>query len=105
MGSISARKALQVVGNLEKIQGIELFCAAQGFDFRKPLKSGPLLDACHAHIRSQIPHIDKDVYLGDYINTAIEMVKQHVLTDLTTELALELKMEFKNNLHELFGIY
>ena len=45
MGSISARKALQIVENLEKIQGIELFCAAQGFDFRKPLKSGPL-DRC-----------------------------------------------------------
>jgi len=35
MGSISARKALQIAGNLEKILGIELFCAAQGFDFRK----------------------------------------------------------------------
>jgi histidine ammonia-lyase len=105
MGSISARKALQIIDNLEKIQGIELFCAAQGFDFRKPLKSGPLLDICHDKIRLGIPHIDRDVYLGDYINTAILMVKEHMLTDLTTSVALEMKIDFKNNLHELFGIY
>jgi histidine ammonia-lyase len=96
---------LQIIDNLEKIEGIELFCAAQGFDFRKPLKSGPLLDICHDKIRLGIPHIDRDVYLGDYINTAILMVKEHMLTDLTTSVALEMKIDFKNNLHELFGIY
>jgi histidine ammonia-lyase len=37
MGSISARKTLQIVDNLEKILAIELITAAQGFDFRKPL--------------------------------------------------------------------
>ena len=105
MGSISARKALQIIDNLEKIQGIELFCAAQGMDFRKPLKSGPLVDACHDHVRSKIPHIDRDVYLGDFINTAIQMIRGRDLTNLTTELALEMKIDFKNNLHELFGIY
>jgi histidine ammonia-lyase len=105
MGSISARKALQITGNLEKILGIELFCAAQGMDFRKPLKSGPLMEACHAHVRSQIPHIDRDVYLGDHIQSAIEMVKKQELTRLTTDLALELNIDFKNSLHELFGIY
>jgi histidine ammonia-lyase len=105
MGSISARKALQIVQNLEKIQGIELFCAAQGFDFRRPLRSGPLIDACHDHIRKKIPHIDRDVYLGDFINLAIDMVKNHELTALTSTLAQTLHMDFKNETHELFGIY
>jgi len=105
MGSISALKALRIIDNIEKIQGIELFCASQGFDFRKPLKSGPLIDACHELVRNKIPHIDHDVYLADYINMAIEMIRAHALTDLTTSLALELKIDFKNNLHELFGIY
>lgn len=105
MGSISARKAVHIIDNLEKILGIELFCAAQGFDFRKPLKSGPLINSCHELVRTRIPHIDSDVYLGNYINTAISMVKEQMLTDLTTALALDLKIDFKNNLHELFGIY
>ncbi len=105
MGSISARKALAIVENLEKILGIELFCAAQGFDFRKPLKSGPLLEACHALVRKSIPHIDRDVFLAGYIQDAIDMVKNHDLTTITTSMALELNIDFKNNLHELFGIY
>jgi hypothetical protein len=33
------------------------------------------------------------------------MVKSHELTDLTTDIALEKKIDFKNHLHELFGIY
>jgi histidine ammonia-lyase len=105
MGSISARKALQIVQNLEKILGIELFCAAQGFDFRRPLRSGPLIEACHDHVRSKIPHIDRDVYLGDFIQSAIEMVKNHELTFLTASLGQKLRMDFKNQTHELFGIY
>jgi len=105
MGSISARKALLITGNLEKIQGIELFCAAQGFDFRKPLKSGPLVNACHNHIRSVIPHIDRDVYLADYIEKAIDLVRQKELTRLTSTMAQSLGIDFKNETHELFGIY
>jgi histidine ammonia-lyase len=105
MGSISARKAVRIIENLERILGIELFCAAQGFDFRRPLKSGPLIDACHNLVRTKIPHIDTDVYLGDYISSAIGMIKEHDLTNLTTDMALDLKIDFKNSLHELFGIY
>ena len=105
MGSISARKALQIVDNLEKILGIELFCAAQGFDFRKPLHSGPLVDACHSHVRQGIPHIDHDRYLADFIQTAINMVRAKALTSLTGTLAASLNINLKNETHEVFGIY
>ena len=105
MGSISARKALQIAGNLEKILGIELFCAAQGFDFRKPLKSGPLVNACHDHVRTAIPHIDRDVYLGDYIEKAIDVVGKKELTRLTSVVAEKEGLDFKNDTHELYGIY
>lgn len=105
MGSISVRKALQIIENLEKIQGIELFCAAQGFDFRKPLKSSPLIDACHQHVRKEIPHIDSDVFLAGYINTAIRMVQKHELTAITSQLSINQNNAFKNRDHELFGIY
>jgi histidine ammonia-lyase len=105
MGSISARKTLRIIDNLERILGIELFCAAQGFDFRTPLKSGPMINACYKHVRNKIPHIDQDVYLGDFINTAVEIVRNHELTEITTELSDNLNMDFKNETHELFGIY
>ena len=47
MGSISGRKALQVINNAEKIIGIELMCAAQAIDFHAPLKPGKILQAIH----------------------------------------------------------
>src|SRR5690606_41602194 len=59
MGSISARKALQVIDNLEKILAIELLCAAQCFDCRRPLKSGESLEACHAVVRTYIDHAEE----------------------------------------------
>jgi len=105
MGAGGSRKALQIISNLEKILGIELFCAAQGIDFRKPLRSGPLLEACHKHVRSGIPHVDRDIYLGDFIRRAIDIVSNRELTVLTGSIAESLGIDFKNETHELFGIY
>jgi len=74
MGAISARKALQIIRNLEKILSIELLCAAQAFDFRKPLKSSEILESCHNYIRQKIPHITKDTILSELIEIALEII-------------------------------
>jgi len=79
MGSISARKALRIVKNLEKILAIELLCAAQAFDFRRPLKASVIIEQCHNHIRKKIPHISEDRILSNYINSAIEIIKSNEL--------------------------
>ena len=105
MGSICGRKALMVIDNLEKILGIELFCAAQGFDFRKPLKSGGILDACHEAIRQTIPFAESDHIMSAEMNKAIELVKKRVLIAISNKAAKKLKINLKNEDHELFGIY
>lgn len=79
MGSISARKALQIIENLEKILAIELLCAAQAFDFRRPLKSSEILEACHKYIRNKISHIFEDTILSDLINIATEIIQSKEL--------------------------
>lgn len=79
MGSISARKTLKIIENLEKILAVELLCAAQAFDFRKPLKSSRILEECHKHIRKIIPFIKEDTILSEYINSAIEIIRSNVL--------------------------
>lgn len=43
MGSISARKSLDIIQNVQSIIAIELLCASQGIDFHQPLKTSPLL--------------------------------------------------------------
>jgi histidine ammonia-lyase len=105
MGAVGVRKALTIIGNLEKILGIELFCAAQGLDFRRPLRSGQLIDVAHTHVRKTIPHIDRDVYLGDYILAAISMLSNHELTAITDQMSGVLQLGFENRNHEHFGIY
>jgi len=105
MGSISARKALMVIDNLEKILGIELFCAAQGFDFRKPLKSGGIIDECHRFVRQSIPFAESDHIMSDEMNKAINLVKNKTLIAVSGKIAKKLKINLKNEYHELFGIY
>lgn len=105
MGSISARKALMVIDNLEKILGIELFCAAQGFDFRKPLRSGGIIDECHRFVRQTIPFAESDHIMSDEMNKAINLVKNKTLIVVAGKAAKRLKIDLKNEHHELFGIY
>jgi histidine ammonia-lyase len=105
MGSISARKALRIVENLEKILGIELFCAAQAFDFRKPLKSGKIIDACHDYVRGKISFVDYDRVLANDINKAIDIVKNRELIHVANEVAEREDIHIKNESHEIFGIY
>lgn len=83
MGPISARKTLKVLKNLEKILAIELLCAAQAFDFRRPLKSSIILEKCHKYIRTQIPHIKEDTILSEYINSALNIIKSNELLKIS----------------------
>jgi len=85
MGSISARKTLRIVLNLEKILAIELLCAAQAFDFRRPLKSSIILEACHSYIRQKIPHINEDIVLSEIIEIALDIIKSKELVNISNK--------------------
>ena len=86
MGSISSRKALKTVKNLEKILAIELLCSAQAFDFRRPLKSSKFLEACHKYIRSEIPHVNEDIVLSPLIEKAREIIQTKKLLQIIEEV-------------------
>lgn len=87
MGSISGRKAMQVIENVEKILGIELFCAAQAMDFHLPLQSGKILVAVHQLVRSKVPHIETDGIMYEMMQTCIELVKNKELTEVAKAAA------------------
>ncbi|MBD3194455.1 MAG: histidine ammonia-lyase [Candidatus Lokiarchaeota archaeon] len=75
MGPISARKTLRIIENLEKILAIELICACQAFDFRRPLKSSKILDNIHEFVRKQIPHLKADTVLSEFISMALDIIR------------------------------
>ncbi|MCG8475024.1 MAG: histidine ammonia-lyase [Cytophagales bacterium] len=82
MGSVSGRKALQVIENLERIQAIELLAATQGLEFRRPLQTTPVLEACWARVRRDAEKSVKDkVYTWD-IEACRRLVAEGKLTDI-----------------------
>src|SRR5690606_19898059 len=94
MGSISGRKALQIVGNVEKILAIELLTAAQAFEFRKPLKSGPVLDEIHNFIRTRVPFAERDRVFALDIEKGVEMVQADEIIHLVERCMQELQLDW-----------
>jgi histidine ammonia-lyase len=105
MGATSARKAMQVVDNLESILAIELMCAVQALGFREPLKSGPLLQACYEYVRSQIKHREQDELFMDEMDFVIDTIRKGKLIDICREAGQSKNIKLKNEDHEVYGIY
>ena len=87
MGSISGRKLLQVIDNVEKILSIELLCASQAKDYHYPLQSTPIIEAIHQHIRKHIPHIEEDQSMQELLDVALQMIKSGTLIDIAKDAA------------------
>ncbi len=105
MGSISGRKALQVIGNVEKILAIELLTAAQAFEFRKPLKSGIFLDAVHEEVRKYVAFAEKDRVFSDDIEQGIQLIKDQAISKVITRISEEQGVSLKTKYSEEFENY
>lgn len=68
MGSISGRKLLTVLDNLQYILAIELLSASQAIEFRRPLKSSALLEHAHGFVRAYVGFAEEDRIFADDIN-------------------------------------
>jgi histidine ammonia-lyase len=102
MGSIGARKALRVIGNVEKILGIELFYAAQAMDYHAPLKSGKILTAIYERVRKVIDPVVSDRVLYEDMETAIDLVKSGELIELAKKVAEKEGLAFETEWSEMF---
>jgi len=89
MGSIAGRKALRVVENLEKILAIELLCACQALDFRRPLVTTPALEEIHQSVRERISHVTEDRIFSEDIETARQMLLEGFILEWNGVLGSE----------------
>lgn len=76
MGANSATKLYKVMDNLELILAIELMNAAQGVDFRRPLKSSPMIERFIKAFRNDVPFIREDVVMYRLIEKAAAFLKR-----------------------------
>ena len=75
MGANAATKLVRVVENTERVLAIELFNAAQAFEFRRPLRSSWEIEKIFAKYRKVVPFIDDDRYMHPLIEKSVEFIK------------------------------
>ncbi len=79
MACHGARRLLQMTENLSGIIGIEAITAAQGVDFRAPLKTGAELLKAYGAVRSVVPELEIDRYMADDLKAGADLVRSGAL--------------------------
>lgn len=74
MGANAATKLHKIIDNLKYIAAIELMNAAQALDFRRPLKSSPIIEEVMTAYRKYVPFVEDDVVMADYIAKTMEFL-------------------------------
>ena len=74
MGANAATKLHKIIDNLKIVASVELMNAAQGIDFRRPLKSSPLIESVMSAYREAVPFVEDDVVMADYLQKTREFL-------------------------------
>lgn len=74
MGSISARKCLEIKNNISRVLSIELLCASQAIDLKEKLKLGDGTSEIYYQIRSVIEFIKNDRLFYEDINKIEKLI-------------------------------
>jgi histidine ammonia-lyase len=81
MAAHAARRLVRMNENLSTILGVEALSAAQGIEFRRPLRTSPALQVALARIRESVPTLGPDRYLAPDIASATALVRSGRLTE------------------------
>ena len=76
MGANAATKCYKVVENLQRILAIELFNASQALEFRRPIKSSPIIEKLISDYRKHVPFIDSDKIMYTEIEKSVQFLKR-----------------------------
>lgn len=91
MGTIAARKAGDILGNVINVLAIELLAACQGLDFGTPSKMSPATKVIFDEIRQQVPRLEGDRVMYIDINKVEALIRSHVLVDKVEQVVGQLK--------------
>ena len=91
MGGYSAYKGRQILENTERVVAVEMLNAAQGMDFRKPLKAGRGTTAAYKAFRKEIPFYEKDQFMQPLMLKSLELIKDRSIVDAVEKEIGELK--------------
>jgi histidine ammonia-lyase len=86
MGMTGAIKLRQIVEHVERIVAIELMCAAQALEFRRPLRSSPSLERVHDVVRKVVPRLEQDRVLATDIDALAGSVRSGAFNEWSSWL-------------------
>jgi histidine ammonia-lyase len=95
MGSISGRKAYQIILNVEYVLAIELLYALQAIDYRRPGTSSELLEKTHAYLRTIVAHTEQDRIFGNDIEALHKIIHDGSLLTFINETAKSLQLDLQ----------
>lgn len=75
MATYAGRRLKDMAENTAYILGIEILGAAQGIDFRNPLKTTEKLEKAKKILRDKVSFYDEDRYFADDIKKAYELIR------------------------------
>lgn len=91
MGTTAARKARLVLDNVQKVLGIELFCASQGIYFRGEDKLASATNAVYKHIRKSVTPVKEDRVMYTELAKFDAMVKNNEIVKAAESAVGELR--------------
>jgi histidine ammonia-lyase len=93
MGSISGRKLEKILENLEYILAIELMTACQAIEFRRPLRSSPILECAHQFVRQKVSFAKEDRIFADDIGRIKAIISDFSFVRTVTAFAAEQNLD------------
>ena len=79
MATFAARRLSDIADNIADIVAIEWLEAAQGLDFRRPLKASAKIEAAYQCLRERVAYYDQDRYFAPDIKAASGLIKDGAL--------------------------
>ncbi|MDP5034750.1 histidine ammonia-lyase [Alishewanella sp. SMS8] len=82
MATFAARRLADMAENTTGVLAVEYLAAAQGLDFRAPLKSTPVLEQAKAALRDEVSFYQQDRYFGPDIEKSAALVRSGVFNPM-----------------------
>ena len=93
MGTIAARKALEIVENTKNVLAMELMGACQGISLRGEGKLGKATEIAYKIVRDQIDMVDDDRIMYKDINKYAEIIDKREIIEAVEKEIKELKIQ------------
>jgi histidine ammonia-lyase len=88
MAMTAATKLRRVVQNVRHILAIELLCAMQGIDYRRPLTTSAPIERAYATLRGAVPTLDRDRVLAPDIASVAQQIERGAYERIVADLRI-----------------